>query len=408
MAADGWETLLICGGTVPADFVFPTSVDIELLEPIQSDPEYKSLQPGAAGADLDGVKARRAARLLAIFESFRPDALITEMYPFGRKQFAYELLPLLLQAKAAQRKPLIVCSVRDILVKKRDRETFEQGVLGAVNSLYDLVLVHSDEAIQPLHATFSLANEIQVPVIHTGYVIAPTSAATAVSDSYLYESLIPFLHRDEPFILVSCGSGRLQAGQQLIRAAIAAAPELAKDCKYNMLVCAGPLARRDTFIDYQWMAVGRTNVHLVHDLPHLQQLLPRASLSVSLGGYNTVMELLAARTQGLVYAAEPNGDDEQKVRIVNMAKRGILREIEPADLLNGGLAKLIAASLARPLKSLSIEMDGATTSAKAISEFLSLKQKRTYPLAEAAHLFPSRNHLSQPLEGESARHSKCA
>src|SRR5262245_37954351 len=40
-------------------------------------------------------KTRRRDALLACFTTFRPDVLITELFPFGRRQLEFELLPLL-------------------------------------------------------------------------------------------------------------------------------------------------------------------------------------------------------------------------------------------------------------------------------------------------------------------------
>ncbi len=372
MSADGWQVLLVCGGKVPQDFLFPPSVRVELLEAIQSDPEYKSLSVCAEGFALEDVKARRTTRLLILLDVFRPDVLVTEMFPFGRKQFAFELLPLLERARAAEQKPLIVASVRDILVSKQNPETHERRVLDVVNRLYDVVLVHSDESLQPLQATFAMAKAIQPPVIHTGYIIASSAVEESAAAEDAQRLPIPAEAGEEPLILVSCGSGRLYAGQQLIMAALQAAPILGRTHRHKLLICAGPLVPQEIFATYQQQAAGQANVFLVHDFPSLRSLLGQVSLSVSLGGYNTVMELLSARTQGLVLAAEPNGDNEQKTRIESLAAKGLLREIRIADLINGRLAELICEALALPLKTVAVQMNGAETSSKVLTEFVKL------------------------------------
>lgn len=382
MSADGWQVLLVCGGKVPHDFLFPPSVRVELLEAIQSDPEYKSLSVCAEGFALEDVKARRTTRLLILLDVFRPDVLVTEMFPFGRKQFAFELLPLLERARAAEQKPLIVASVRDILVGKQNPEIHERRVLEVVNSLYDIVLVHSDESLQPLQATFAMAKAIQPPVIHTGYIIASSAVEESVAAAEAQHLPIPSESGEEPLILVSCGSGRLYAGQQLIIAALQAAPILAQSFRHKLLICAGPLAPPETFLEYQQLAAGMANVCLVHDLPFLRSLLGQASLSVSLGGYNTVMELLAARAQALVLAAEPNGDNEQKTRVESLASKGLLRKIHIEDLVNGRLAELICEALALPLKTVDVQMNGAENSSQVLME--NLKRSAT-PTQHALH-----------------------
>lgn len=388
MSADGWEVLLVCGGNVPNDFPFPPSVRIELLEAIESDPEYKSLSASQADCALDDVKAGRTSRLLELLDAFCPDVIVTEMFPFGRKKFAFELLPLLEKAKASARQPLIVASVRDILVVKSDPESHERRVVEILNRLYDLVLVHSDELLQPLEATFASAKSIRPPVVHTGYIIASPVAEELTAMEFTRQLPIYLESEGEGPILVSCGSGRLHAGQQLLTAALCAAPCLAQSIRRKLLICAGPLVPPETFAHYQQLAARHANVLLVHDLPSLRSLLSRVSLSVSLGGYNTVMELLAARAQGLVLAAGPNGDTEQKTRVARLAARGLLHEINLEDLESGRLADRICEAIAYPSWTVDVQMDGAANSAKLLMTHLSRSAR---PIAHAPH--------SQELDG---------
>ncbi len=52
-------------------------------------------------------KAERRAALLAAFRAADPDVLLIEMFPFGRRRFRFELLPLL---EAARGRARIACS----------------------------------------------------------------------------------------------------------------------------------------------------------------------------------------------------------------------------------------------------------------------------------------------------------
>src|SRR5262249_19832746 len=105
----------------------------------------------------DPWKSRRRDALLHLFAETRPDALVTEMYPFGRRQFRFELTPLLEAAKEAAKPPLIACSVRDILVTKQKPGRAEE-MAETARRFYDLVLVHSDPKLIPFGATFPRAD----------------------------------------------------------------------------------------------------------------------------------------------------------------------------------------------------------------------------------------------------------
>ena len=400
LSADGWEVLLICGGKLPTDFPFPPSIVVEKLKAIESDPEYKSIFPCGSESSLDEIERERTMRLLELYASFQPDLLLTEMFPFGRKKFAFELLPLLKTANVAPHRPLIVCSVRDILVRRKDSETHESRVLDIVNHLYDLVLVHSDEALQPLKATFSLADAIQPAVLHTGYITTPSATAEPETKNTASATALLTLLEHEPFILVSCGSGRLQAGQQLILAALEAAPILAQAVPHKLLICAGPLVQEERFEQYQERAAGQSNVHLVHDLPFMRDLLEKASLSISLGGYNTVMELLAARAQSMILAAEPNGDTEQKTRVEALAAKGLVREILPTGLAASGFAASILEALSFPLTTRRAQMNGAEESARILTRFL--EQRGAKPTNDIPHSSASQLHPTNDLAGSEA------
>ena len=80
---------------------------------------------------------------------FRPDVLIIELFPFGRNGFSFELLPLLEADPERGSLPScrVVCSVRDILVEKKDQQKFEARVVDRLNRFFDAVLVHGDPAV---------------------------------------------------------------------------------------------------------------------------------------------------------------------------------------------------------------------------------------------------------------------
>src|SRR5260370_1665093 len=94
------------------------------------------------------TKTLRRRVLVQGFADFQPDVMVTELFPFGRKQFRFELLPLLEHVREQSRRTMVVSSVRDILVTRKDQEEYEQTVCDLVNTFYDLILIHGDETLQ--------------------------------------------------------------------------------------------------------------------------------------------------------------------------------------------------------------------------------------------------------------------
>jgi Predicted glycosyl transferase len=120
--------------------------------------------------DLESTWSEREALLLDIFHAVNPDVILVEMFPFGRKRFAREILPILEANRQRVRPAVTLCSLRDILVEKEDQAKFERNVLKWLNPYFDGVLVHSDPALIRLEQTFSRVADIACPVWYTGYV----------------------------------------------------------------------------------------------------------------------------------------------------------------------------------------------------------------------------------------------
>ena len=98
-----------------------------------------------------------------------PQVIVTEMFPFGRRAFRGELSPVLQAARSLPRRPLVIASVRDILVSKRDPSRYDFMVQTCLEH-YDQVLVHGDERLLPFASSFPPAAELGSRIVHTGFV----------------------------------------------------------------------------------------------------------------------------------------------------------------------------------------------------------------------------------------------
>jgi Predicted glycosyl transferase len=118
----------------------------------------------------DAFRERRRDLLLDAYAAAAPDVVMTELFPFGRRQLRLELTALLDAAKAAAHPPLIVSSVRDILVEPPKLERVAE-MLERIETYYDRVLIHGDPTLIPFDETFAHADRIADLVAYTGYVV---------------------------------------------------------------------------------------------------------------------------------------------------------------------------------------------------------------------------------------------
>jgi predicted glycosyltransferase len=170
VAREGIKVTLVSGGEPPVETLDAEFAHIVQLAPIKSqDATFKNLvDPNGQAIDEKFKKIRRDT-LVATFESVRPDAVVIEAFPFGRRAFRFEIEPLIEAARSCCPKPRILCSVRDIVVVP-DEPSRIREIIDRVRADFDFVLVHGDPAFIPLEASFPAASHIADRIIYTGYV----------------------------------------------------------------------------------------------------------------------------------------------------------------------------------------------------------------------------------------------
>ncbi len=329
------EVILVTGGP-QVDTGLPAHVREVRLPDLQMNQEFKGLFSSRQNSTLEHVKADRQKRLFALFEREKPDIFLAELYPFGRKAFRFELDPVL-HALDDQRLPAcgVVCSVRDILVEKEDQFKHESRVVKTLNGYFDAVLVHADPILAQLDETFDQFDKIKIPVVYTGY-IAPKPQPDAAQKIRRQLQI----GADELLIIASAGGGNV--GAPLLKAVIQAFKQLAAKKPCHLKLFSGPFMERGEFSVLKKM--GGQNVQIEQFTPDFLSHLAAADLSVSMGGYNTTMNILATGVPALVWPFPQNR--EQRLRAGRLAKAGILKVIEDEDLRPERLAGLMDRMLA--------------------------------------------------------------
>jgi predicted glycosyltransferase len=334
MRKAGFDVTLASGGMpVPG-------MDVLQLPPASS-PDFKQLLD-ERGKPVDAAwKRNRTSILLAAYEEAKPDALVVELFPFGRRQMRFELLPLLELAKG---RALIVCSVRDLIQPRAERE---EETLAAFNRHFDRLLVHGDPRIATFERTFGLAPRLAGRLHYTGYVVEEPGGQ---GDAGAGE------------VLVSAGGGAV--GRRLLETAIEARPlSSLRTRRWRLLAGVNAkgleaLQREDLLVEQ-----ARTDFTL---------RLRNCVLSVSQAGYNTVMETLQAGARAVLVPYSGGGESEQGLRARLLAERGLVHAVEEPQLSPAILAAAIdrAASGPRPAPG-AVDLGGAARSAALLREWLS-------------------------------------
>jgi predicted glycosyltransferase len=346
----GLAVVFVSGGEPVADLNFGRAEIVQLPPARAGDSRFASIIDGDERPIDDAWRARRRELLLAAFERTAPAAVLIELYPFGRRPFRFELLPLLEAAVRRRPRPAVLCSVRDILVGKNDPHRTDE-VVDIVRRFFDLVLVHGDPRLIAFGATFAAADRIADRLRYTGYVVSDAPPAVAVTAT-------------DGEILVSAGGGAV--GGPLLRAAIAARP-LTRVAAQPWRIITGRNLPEAEFAALG-LATADSDVVLERFRSDFQALLQTCRLSVSQAGYNTVMELLAAGSRAVVVPFAEGGETEQPVRARLLAERGLLTVVEPDGLTAQSLAAGIDAADRAPRPVVSFDMSGIDGTASAVLE----------------------------------------
>ena len=321
------EVLFVEGGQPFHDIPSPPHIHRLFLPPLMMDENFERFN--LEGEELLKVQQERKEKLLKAYEEFSPDSVIIELFPFGRKKFSFELMPLLHAVKQKVQKPLVVCSLRDILVEKENRESYETWVLKHLNDLFDLLLIHADERIMKLEESFERVDDISVPIFYTGFVARHPANKLA-------------LPRKDPKtkkIVVSTGGGKV--GSELIEAAMIALEDI-KTPPVIMEVYLGPFLDPQKRQRLEAIASRDARIQLKPFAVDFLEVLLQADVSVSMAGYNTLMDLLSTGTYGILYPFKQNR--EQRLRAERLSRFGnfaVIEEPKP-DVLSQEIKKALA------------------------------------------------------------------
>ncbi|WP_201863342.1 glycosyltransferase [Microvirga soli] len=355
-ARKGHETILVSGGT-PARLADLGGAKLVQLPPVRTiGTDFRTLLDESFQPVDAAYLEQRQAILLDTLRSTRPDILITELFPFGRRVLAGEFMALVEAAHALNPRPLVLSSIRDILVAPAKAERITEAHERILRH-YDTVLVHGDPDLVPLEASWPLDEKIRPLIRYTGYVDEN-------------EDPVPQGHRHG--IVVSGGSSA--ASLPLYRAALDAAPLIA-DRPWHILIGRG--VSEENFQTLRNNAPAHAVIERVR--PDFRALLARAEISVSQAGYNTVVDLLRCGVRSVLVPFEAGHETEQRLRAERLKSMGLANIVPEGELSGVHLAEAIRQGLTQLSSSPpAVAINGARQSV-AIAESLIAPKPALHP-----------------------------
>jgi predicted glycosyltransferase len=341
--------LLLSGMVESSYFKMPLGVDCVVLPSLYKNKESRYI-PRRLQISLNELITIRRKIILSVVTSFAPDIFIVDTVPWG---VDCELDDALNHMRLTGNVKCIL-GLRDILddstvIQKewKIRKNYE-----ALRKYYDEIWVYGASEIFDVVKEYDFPPDIESRVHYLGYLNPNLRMSLNTEDMLIYDEVISRkLHN--PFVLCLVGGG-----QDGIRLA-----EMFVNTKLppgtNGVLVTGPhmsLSDRRRLNQY---AKGNRHVKIIEFIPETNVLMKQAKCVISMGGYNSICEILSFEKKALIVPRiEPRR--EQIIRSQRLQALGLIDMVHPDHLephmLSAWIAENIDLSNGKALKT--IDMKG--------------------------------------------------
>jgi predicted glycosyltransferase len=341
----------VVGGRPVPGPALDESVRLVQLPAIYRTPQ--GLTPVDVGPAIEDVFTDRKRVLDQVILDIRPDVFVIEHFPLSKWDLRSELLSAIKTARSVNPHVQIVSSVRDHPAGSELAcwpARIRSQVIAILNENFTALLVHSDPRVVRLESQFSWVSGIEIPIHYTGYVsqrvehLQPCCPSTsqALANGY---------------VLVS--SGGLGDGERLATLSSSA---------WQLLHDRGATAGRCMVIlaglhvgEAQYDTLERTlrggPFLLLRFSDEFLRWMQAADLSISQGGYNTTMNVLATRTRAILAPNRRMPDQQCRARLLE--ERNLVDVIDAETISVDQLADRILQALSRRRPEHTFALDGA-------------------------------------------------
>jgi predicted glycosyltransferase len=350
-----FQITLVSGGDFPKGLVIPKAINFIQLPPIGID-ENNCLKAINSREPVHHVMKKRQKTLLQTYKEKKPDIFITEYFPFGKIQFLSELSPVLRLIKNSNKRIKVLCSLRDVLERN-----FSEGKIGqdfsikVINEYYDSLLIHGDKNFIPLEETFPELNRINASKYYTGYVTAAISHHPEINRQAFKK------------IVLSAGGGKV--AKPFIHKIISSFKKFGFGDGITLQVVTGPIYPVKSFKILQDMVKNDNNIILNYSVESLSEIWRDARLSISSGGYNTLMELISSGIPAIVSPYRNQTNSEQDIRSSFLNNMNLIKTMYYEDLNEKEIALTVKNAMDFKPSSYKIDLGGADKTRKILEAY---------------------------------------
>jgi len=312
--------LILCGSSLINHFKLPKGVDVVVLPMItKKGNKYTAERLGMSIKDVIRV---RVEIIKSTYLSFSPDIFIVDKKPIG---IGNELLELLKLIRDSHKNTRVVLGLRDILDNPVSvRREFGSGhVPEVLNTCYDEIWVYGRKDLYNHEIEYSYPHSVGKKTFYTGYILNGSNGADNNHKNMMARS------DGRRRILLTVGGG--EDGHALIDTYLKALERSNKQIDFSTIIIPGPSMPEFHHMDFKKRCLALPRVDYCDSCIDLSPELHNSDLVVSMGGYNTICEIISARVNGLI-VPRVFPRTEQLIRARLFHNLGALDYIDPSML----------------------------------------------------------------------------
>lgn len=324
--------LLICGAHEAGALEMPDRVDCLALPALRKR-ENGDYATRRLDLPRDSLVQLRGQTIAAALRSYSPDVLIVDKVPLGldgELRLGLDALP------AGTR---CILGLRDILddADRVIQDWKANAVDEAIARYYHAVWVYGDPAVFDPVVEYRLAGATADKVRYTGYLDPAKRDRAAIASHPDQRAALQL--REGPIALCMVGGGEDGGALAGTFADAFTAPGLLPT-ELSGVLLTGPFMPAGARQALHRQAASCPRLRVLEFTPEPAALLTLAHRVVTMGGYNTVCEVLSAGKPALVVPrVEPRR--EQLIRATRLSKLGFLDVLRPEHLSPQGIAHWI-------------------------------------------------------------------
>lgn len=328
LVGEGVNILILTGSPIVGRYNVPHGIDFVRIPGMikQSNTVYlpHSIKVNARHA----LHIRRNI-ITATARAFDPSLFIVDKVPLGLKR---EVAPTLKWFRKTRPNTRVVLGLRDILddAESTRKEWEERGDLEAMEEYYTDIWVYGRQDLYDPIVEYGIPDSISKKMCFTGYIPRTPFRKLATCQPS------PPKERGDMRILVTTGGGG--DGYPVLDTFLRML-EVGGELPFKASMVCGPFLQPE-LRDSLASRAKQVGVHFAGFVKRMEKQLRQADMVISMGGYNTLCEILSQRKPCLIIPRD-NPRREQLIRAEILKKHGVLDYLPWGELSPGALREKI-------------------------------------------------------------------